>query len=136
MTEIQAKSGPTDAKVDPTEPAADSSARPGGDGGAAAAGRAAVGRATVPGDPAAPTSGPPSATSVPKFTRAPGMSPPPDNIGASGDATAGVAPTSGAAAGVAVARASVRGGATTTGVRPSGLGAGAMGATATGAARV
>src|SRR5690349_17913334 len=101
MTEIQAKSGPTDAKVDPAEPAADSSARPGDDGGSSAAGRAAVGRATVPGDPAAPTSGPPSATSVPKFTRAPGMSPPPDNLSSSADPLGGVAPTSGAATGVA-----------------------------------
>jgi hypothetical protein len=60
MTETQAKSGGTGTSTTPVdeEPA---------EGGAAATGRAAVGRAVVPAD----------APSPPKFTRAPGMAPPP-----------------------------------------------------------
>lgn len=60
MTETQAKSGSAGTSANPVEEEAPS-------GGATAAGRAAVGRATVPAD--APS---------PKFTRAPGMPPPPD----------------------------------------------------------
>ncbi|HWH01832.1 MAG TPA: DUF3566 domain-containing protein [Pilimelia sp.] len=60
MTETQAKSGAAGA---PTSPAAQQAA----DGGAPATGRAAVGRATVPTDSGSKT-----------FTRAPGMSAPPD----------------------------------------------------------
>jgi hypothetical protein len=61
MTETQAKSGTAGASTNPVE---------GDAGGASATGRAAVGRAAVPAD--APQ---------PKFTRAPGMVPPPDNAG-------------------------------------------------------
>ena len=62
MTETQAKSGTAGASTNPVE----------GDaaGGASATGRAAVGRAAVPAD--APS---------PKFTRAPGMVPPPEKPG-------------------------------------------------------
>ncbi|BCJ65463.1 DUF3566 domain-containing protein [Polymorphospora rubra] len=60
MTETQAKSG---AAGTPTAPVDEEAAK----SGAPATGRAAVGRATVPGD-----------TPSPKFTRAPGMAPPPD----------------------------------------------------------
>jgi hypothetical protein len=61
MTETQAKSGGTGTSTNPVdeEPA---------DGGTPATGRAAVGRAVVPADSPSP----------PKFTRAPGMAPPPD----------------------------------------------------------
>lgn len=62
MTETQAKSGGSGASTNPVD---DEAA-----GGAPATGRAAVGRATVPGD--APS---------PKFIRAPGMPPPPDQPG-------------------------------------------------------
>ena len=136
MTETQAKSGTADAKADPAEPTSDASAKPGGDATAPATGRAAVGRAAVPGDPNAPTSGPPSATSVPKFTRPPGMSPPPDNLAPPQPEPPGsIAPTSGAAAGIAMARASVRTAAT--GTRTGGLTTAPIApGTATGAARV
>ena len=139
MTETQAKSGKADAKSDAAEATPDGPAKPGGDGSAPATGRAAVvGRATVPGDQPASGSAPLSATSVPKFTRAPGMPPPPDSLAASGDPLGGAAPTTGAATGSAVARASVRG-ATTTGIRPGGIAGppvtGSAGPT-TGAARV
>lgn len=61
MTETQAKSGAAGAPTTQAE-------SEGADGGApAAAGRAVVGRATVPGESASP-----------KFTRAPGMTPPPE----------------------------------------------------------
>lgn len=60
MTETQAKSG---NKGTSAKPADEEAAK----GGASAPGRAAVGRATVPADAPAP-----------KFTRAPGMAPPPD----------------------------------------------------------
>jgi hypothetical protein len=135
MTETQAKSGAADAPADPAEPKPDASANPGGEG-ATATGRAAVGRATVPGDPSAPASGPPSATSAPKFTRPPGMPAPPDLVPGQFDSAGSNAPTSGAATGVAVARAAVRGvGTTTTRIRP-GVGGPTTGGPATGAARV
>ena len=68
MTETQAKSGGTGTSTNPVdaEPA---------EGGATASGRAAVGRAVVPAD----------APSPPKFTRAPGMAPPPDEPPADGE---------------------------------------------------
>ncbi|WBB78303.1 DUF3566 domain-containing protein [Micromonospora sp. WMMD882] len=60
MTETQAKSGNKGASAKPVDEDA-------AKGGTPATGRAAVGRATVPADAPAP-----------KFTRAPGMTPPPD----------------------------------------------------------
>ncbi|WP_027661603.1 DUF3566 domain-containing protein [Salinispora fenicalii] len=60
MTETQAKSGNAGNPANPVD-------EDGATSGASAAGRAAVGRATVPADVPAP-----------KFTRAPGMAPPPD----------------------------------------------------------
>ncbi|WP_018217792.1 DUF3566 domain-containing protein [Salinispora vitiensis] len=60
MTETQAKSGNAGNSADPVD-------EDGATNGASAASRAAVGRATVPADVPAP-----------KFTRAPGMAPPPD----------------------------------------------------------
>lgn len=63
MTETQAKSGNKGTSANPVD-------EEGAKGGAPATGRAAVGRATVPADAPAP-----------KFTRAPGMAPPPDKPG-------------------------------------------------------
>ncbi|MEU0154334.1 DUF3566 domain-containing protein [Micromonospora fulviviridis] len=63
MTETQAKSGNKGTSANPVDEEA-------AQGGTPATGRAAVGRATVPADAPAP-----------KFTRAPGMAPPPDNPG-------------------------------------------------------
>lgn len=63
MTETQAKSGNTGTSANPVDEEAAKS-------GAPATGRAAVGRATVPADAPAP-----------KFTRAPGMAPPPEKPG-------------------------------------------------------
>ncbi|MFF0152463.1 DUF3566 domain-containing protein [Micromonospora sp. NPDC005203] len=60
MTETQAKSGNTGTSANPVDEEAAM-------GGTPATGRAAVGRATVPADAPAP-----------KFTRAPGMTPPPE----------------------------------------------------------
>jgi hypothetical protein len=135
MTETQAQSGPAAGATSPAEanepvwPAAGSpeasgpgpagsgasgTAKPGGN---TATGRAAVGRATVPGDAGAE---PTQSTSSPKFTRAPGMPPPPDVLVPAQSAAEGVAsgstPVSGAGFGAtapvvpgpAVARASVR----------------------------
>lgn len=64
MTETQAKSGNKGTSANPVDEEA-------AQGGTPATGRAAVGRATVPADAPAP-----------KFTRAPGMAPPPDKPGA------------------------------------------------------
>jgi hypothetical protein len=61
MTETQAKSGGTGTSTTPVDEDA-------AEGGTPSTGRAAVGRAVVPAD----------APSPPKFTRAPGMTPPPD----------------------------------------------------------
>jgi hypothetical protein len=61
MTETQAKSGGTGTSTTPVD-------KEQAEGGASATGRAVVGRAVVPAD----------APSPPKFTRAPGMTPPPD----------------------------------------------------------
>ncbi|GHJ57149.1 DUF3566 domain-containing protein [Micromonospora chersina] len=63
MTETQAKSGNKGTSANPVDEEA-------AQGGTPATGRAAVGRATVPADAPAP-----------KFTRAPGMAPPPDQPG-------------------------------------------------------
>ena len=63
MTETQAKSGNKGTSANPVDEEA-------AKGGTPATGRAAVGRATVPADAPAP-----------KFTRAPGMTPPPENPG-------------------------------------------------------
>ncbi|GAB3184034.1 transmembrane protein DUF3566 [Micromonospora palomenae] len=84
MTETQAKSGNKGTSATPVDEEAATS-------GTSAAGRAAVGRATVPADAPAP-----------KFTRAPGMAPPPDKPGEDSGAsekaeTPGDAPTSAAA---------------------------------------
>ncbi|WP_433388922.1 DUF3566 domain-containing protein [Micromonospora sp. KLBMP9576] len=70
MTETQAKSGNTGPSATPVDEEAAKSGTP-------ATGRAAVGRATVPADAPAP-----------KFTRAPGMTPPPDKPSEDGDAAA------------------------------------------------
>ncbi|MDG4806931.1 DUF3566 domain-containing protein [Micromonospora sp. WMMD1120] len=84
MTETQAKSGNTGTSTNPVDEEA-------AKGGTPATGRAAVGRATVPADAPAP-----------KFTRAPGMTPPPEQPGedvGSGDkteASAAETPTSAA----------------------------------------
>ncbi|MET7875507.1 DUF3566 domain-containing protein [Micromonospora profundi] len=66
MTETQAKSGNTGTSANPVDEEAAKSGTP-------ATGRAAVGRATVPADAPAP-----------KFTRAPGMTPPPEQPGDDG----------------------------------------------------
>ncbi|MEU7850112.1 DUF3566 domain-containing protein [Micromonospora parva] len=86
MTETQAKSGNTGTSANPVDEEA-------AKGGTPATGRAAVGRATVPADAPAP-----------KFTRAPGMTPPPEQPGeddGAGDKTEATpsaeAPTSAAA---------------------------------------
>ncbi|MEV7329964.1 DUF3566 domain-containing protein [Micromonospora sp. NPDC093244] len=83
MTETQAKSGNTGTSANPVDEEA-------AKGGTPATGRAAVGRATVPADAPAP-----------KFTRAPGMTPPPEpgEDGGSGDKgeTSAEAPTSASA---------------------------------------
>ena len=118
MTESQTKSGTAETVGKPADSASEGAAS---DGAAAdATGRAVVGRAAVPSEksdpPASDTdsgkSTAPGASAVPRFTRAPGMAPPPDVIlpsqssdkGNAGDSTQ-VAP----AAGATVARASVRG---------------------------
>ncbi|WP_405101966.1 DUF3566 domain-containing protein [Micromonospora sp. NBC_01412] len=94
MTETQAKSGNKGTSANPVDEEAAAK------GGAPATGRAAVGRATVPADAPAP-----------KFTRAPGMAPPPetpgDDSGAGDKAeTSGIdAPTSAAAPAVPAAPA-------------------------------
>ncbi|QGN46148.1 DUF3566 domain-containing protein [Micromonospora sp. WMMD558] len=69
MTETQAKSGNAGTSANPVDEEAAKS-------GAPATGRAAVGRATVPADAPAP-----------KFTRAPGMVPPPDKPAEEPEAT-------------------------------------------------
>lgn len=66
MTETQAKSGAAGTSTSPVDNEAADAADAGANG-ANAAGRSVVGRASVPAD-----------DSAPKFTRAPGMAPPPD----------------------------------------------------------
>jgi hypothetical protein len=121
MTETQSKSGTAETVGKPADSAPEGAAS---DGAAAeATGRAVVGRAAVPGEksdsPASDVdsgkSSASGASAAPKFTRAPGMPPPPDVLlasqssdkGDAGDSTH-VAP----AASATVARASVRGAAT------------------------
>jgi hypothetical protein len=118
MTESQTKSGTAETVGNPADSVSEGAAS---DGAAAdATGRAVVGRAAVPGEksdsPASDAdsgkSTAPGASAVPKFTRAPGMAPPPDVLlpsqssdkAEAGDSTQ-VAPGMGAT----VARASVRG---------------------------
>ncbi|MFI6065665.1 DUF3566 domain-containing protein [Micromonospora sp. NPDC051227] len=69
MTETQAKSGNSGTSAKPVDEEA-------AKGGTPATGRAAVGRATVPADAPAP-----------KFTRAPGMTPPPEQPGEDGESS-------------------------------------------------
>ncbi|MGC4769725.1 DUF3566 domain-containing protein [Micromonospora sp. DT44] len=92
MTETQAKSGNTGTSANPVDEEAAKRGTP-------ATGRAAVGRATVPADAPAP-----------KFTRAPGMTPPPEQPGEDGgsgdtkaEKSAGEAATSTGAAPTAAA---------------------------------
>jgi hypothetical protein len=66
MTETQAKSGAAGTSTSPVDNEANDAADAGA-GGTTAAARPVVGRASVPGDGA-----------TPKYTRAPGMAPPPD----------------------------------------------------------
>ncbi|WP_179781524.1 DUF3566 domain-containing protein [Micromonospora jinlongensis] len=80
MTETQAKSGNTGTSANPVDEEA-------AKGGTPATGRAAVGRATVPADAPAP-----------KFTRAPGMTPPPEPAGEDAGAADKAEKTSGAEA--------------------------------------
>lgn len=77
MTETQAKSGTAGTSATPVDEEA-------ADGGPPATGRAVVGRAAVPAD--APS---------PKFTRAPGMAPPPDHPGAERDGKGAADPAGG-----------------------------------------
>jgi hypothetical protein len=79
MTETTAKSGGSGTSTTPVdkEPSKD---------GSAPAGREAAGRAAVPAD----------APSPPKFTRAPGMAPPPSDPSVPGDGSAKPAPAAGA----------------------------------------
>src|SRR5947208_5801267 len=76
MTATQAESGTADAPADEGQTEPETKPAAGADEGGVATGRASVvGRATVPGDSPGESA---SATSVPKFARAPGMPPPPD----------------------------------------------------------
>ncbi|MFI7574474.1 DUF3566 domain-containing protein [Micromonospora sp. NPDC049497] len=92
MTETQAKSGNTGTSANPVDEEAAKTGTP-------ATGRAAVGRATVPADAPAP-----------KFTRAPGMTPPPDkstddkDAAENADATKVDAPSAGGTATSTAAR--------------------------------
>src|SRR5215475_1090997 len=67
MTETQAKSGAAGTSTSPVDNEAADSADEGANGTNTAGGRSVVGRASVPAD-----------NPTPKFTRAPGMMPPPD----------------------------------------------------------
>jgi hypothetical protein len=116
MTETQAKSGNTGTSANPVDEEAAQSGTP-------ATGRAAVGRATVPADAPAP-----------KFTRAPGMAPPPDTPvedGGTTDKTEPVdvpAPAGGAAGVTAQAKPAAT---TTQPIRTSGTAKPSTGATGT-----
>jgi hypothetical protein len=139
MPETQAKSGTAEPVAKPAEAESESpDQESSGDDGA---GGVVVGRATVPGD--SPEGEPDSqgsaktaatgAASVPKFTRAPGMTPPPDVLlpsqsssdddddgaSAEGEAADQTLVAAAAPAAPAVARASVRGAAAVT--RGSGM---------------
>lgn len=87
MTETQAKSGNAGTSANPVDEEAAQNGTP-------TTGRAAVGRATVPADAPAP-----------KFTRAPGMAPPPDKPGEDQAAEAAEEKAGGEAAGSAAATA-------------------------------
>jgi Transmembrane domain of unknown function (DUF3566) len=80
MTETQAKSGAAGTSTSPVDNEAADAADAGANG-ANAAGRSVVGRASVPAD-----------GSAPKFTRAPGMAPPPDTPPADGSEPEHTAP--------------------------------------------
>src|SRR5215468_1488075 len=82
MTETQAKSGAAGTSTSPVDNEAADAADAGANG-ANVAGRSVVGRATVPAD-----------GSAPKFTRAPGMAPPPDAPPADGAEPEHTAPVS------------------------------------------
>ncbi|MEV1331754.1 DUF3566 domain-containing protein [Micromonospora costi] len=117
MTETQAKSGNTGTSANPVDEEAAGS-------GAPATGRAAVGRATVPADAPAP-----------KFTRAPGMAPPPDkpnDEAGSGDKTEAVPAEAAAAAASGGGAAKASGGARPTSTQPIPVRAGASAGAATG----
>jgi Transmembrane domain of unknown function (DUF3566) len=135
MTETQAKSGAAGASTNPVEQDA-------AEGGTPATGRAAVGRATVPAE-----------SGSPKFTRAPGMVPPPDeppaerpdNYDGAGDgggdrrAKAGRVATATppmVISAPSIAPGSAPPGRTAAPGRPSPAGPGVRGTTAVGAARV
>jgi hypothetical protein len=122
MTETQAKSGKAKSAAGPakTESEAPEQDNTGGD----ETGAAAMGRATVPGEKSDGGSGARGSAkrtatggaSVPKFTRAPGMTPPPDTLPSSSDnegesaAEGTLADSTSVGAGApTVARASVRG---------------------------
>jgi hypothetical protein len=83
MTETQAKSGTAGTSTSPVDNEAADAADTGA-AGTTAAGRPVVGRASVPADGAAP-----------KFTRAPGMAPPPDAPPSGDSAPERTAPVSG-----------------------------------------
>ncbi|MEV4810269.1 DUF3566 domain-containing protein [Micromonospora avicenniae] len=126
MTETQAKSGNAGSSANPVDEEA-------AGGGASATGRAAVGRATVPADAPAP-----------KFTRAPGMTPPPDkpteDDGASEKTQAVPADAAAKAAGAARSSSStqqipVRAGVSATGTQPRVSGAATPDASRTGPGR-
>jgi hypothetical protein len=121
MRETQAKSGTAEPAAKPADAESDS---PDQDGtGDDEAGGAVVGRATVPGDkpeghsdsPGSAKAAATGAASAPKFTRAPGMTPPPDALQSSpegaDDASTKEPPADSTLVGAgaaAVARASVR----------------------------
>ncbi|MGC9666994.1 DUF3566 domain-containing protein [Planosporangium sp. 12N6] len=132
MPETQAKSGTAESASKPAdaEPESPDQESTGND----EAGGVVVGRAAVPGEKSEEDSGSKGpgkkagsgAAPAPKFTRAPGMTPPPDALQSSSDEDDDVAseeepaePTLVAAGAPAVARASVRGAASVT--RGSGL---------------
>jgi hypothetical protein len=137
MTESQTKSGTAETVGKPADSASEGAAS---DGAAAdATGRAVVGRAAVPSEksdsPASDAdsgkSTTPGASAVPRFTRAPGMAPPPDVLQSSDKGDAGDSTQVAPAAGATVARASVRGAATVgargpaVSTQPFGVGVGA-----------
>lgn len=84
MTETQATSGPAGTSTTPVDNDAAETADAGANS-ANAAGRSVVGRASVPGDGA-----------TPRYTRAPGMAPPPDAPPVDGTEPERTAPVSGA----------------------------------------
>src|SRR6266508_2140452 len=144
MTETQAQPGPAESPTTPV--AANEQKAPDAGGEGAATGRAAVGRATVGATPAVgegPSVGPgpgqagpgagSAAAAPPKYTRAPGMAPPPDVLERTQVIDGAPSPVSGppgappivsgkapVVPGPAIARASVRA-TSTAGIRTGGL---------------